>query len=475
MAEVTSPAALPGAPTRARQHVGAFTPPPPLPVDVSAQLFVQLYSKLAAALSVPGTVGNDSGAILSLQVPGLNIDLHMDVEDPATQYAIANALNPTLACSWTLVRGAATVTDVYKAILDGKETPLVELTEAQRRELAAADAYLHDPGGGPTPAYARYLECQLAWLQALDSFEAARATYLNGGEPVPKRLRVALQKAAEVWRTEGHQHDVERALATVAEYEALEPHVFWYRLHHRFREYTRVAHVTSEFQLVDANPPYQQWNDPAGWSAFSYDSRDYYNQPRSGGVGLDDGCCRCCAPPQPTAPAPLLAARAPGDAGEVPIPLGEAEFILKASLRRIEIVRPWMDANVFYSRAWRWSRASVSYGVVVSTGGDIAGRLVPKGVMPVLPTTAILARDIDIFWDDGGRTAAQVRAHLESGRDVRYGPFSLVGAAVDGEHRISIPGPQLIGFISAILPECPNPDPALEWPLTGGRRGTWPA
>lgn len=461
----------PGTLTRPRQtpySVGG-SPFPVIPPDTEAQLFVQLYSKLSAALSVVGVVGDDSRSILSLQIPGLEILTHLDVHDPQTQYYIANALNPTLACSWTLVRGAATVTDVYKSILDGKETPIVDLSPEQRRELEQAQEYLFDPNGDPSEAYRQYDRYQLEYLEALDNYEAARATHDNGGEPIPEHLMKRLDSAEKAWNDDGHRLSVERAVATIGQYEALEPELFWKRLNERYWKYTRDAGVHSEFQYVTSNPPYERWFDAEGWSSFRFDSRDFENQRRGGGVGIGDGnacCCQCRATPVPPIP-PARPARSIA-------PVDGEEFLLTAKLRRVEIIRPWMDVNVFYSRAWRWSRASVAYGVTVSTGGDIAGRLVPTGAMPVLPTTAILGTDIEIYWKEGSPMASAMREHLDSGDDVRFGPFSLASAKLGDEHHIKVPGTQLIGFISAILPQCPNPDPLLHWPPQQAKSRTWP-
>ncbi|HYP39649.1 MAG TPA: hypothetical protein VEX13_04745, partial [Chloroflexia bacterium] len=149
--------------------------------DIPARLFVQLYSKLAASLSVSGVIGQDPPFILSLQIPGLYIRPNLDTKDPMTQFYVANALNPILACSWTSVKQAGTVSDVYKSILDGKETPLVKLSPEQQHELDSALAYLFQPDGEPTDEYRQYLASQLAYLEALDNYEIAAATSKNGG------------------------------------------------------------------------------------------------------------------------------------------------------------------------------------------------------------------------------------------------------------------------------------------------------
>ena len=138
-------------------------------------------------------------------------------------------------------------------------------------------------------------------------------------------------------------------------------------------------------------------------------------------------------------------------------------ILVTCQLKRVEIIRPWMNALVFRSRAWRWSPASVGYGTIISTGSDLAGSLVPTGALPVLPTTAILVREFEIDWTDDWSLAHRLTQCQEAGLEIRLGPFRLTRAAVVGGH-ISMPHPQLVGYLSELLPRCPNPDPVLRWP-----------
>jgi hypothetical protein len=422
--------------------------------ELAAQLRVQLYGKLAAALSLGGTPGQDPQSLLSIMIPGLWIQPHMDPKDPATQYLISNALSPTLATSWIYQPGAATVTDVYKSILDGKEVPLVELDKQQKQQLDAARAYLFLPDGQPSTDYREYLDCQLEYLAALDAYEAALATEQNGGAKVPKRLIKARDAAAANWDRKGHRADVDRALRTIEALEGLEPHVTWARLATRFRDYTRRYAIDSEYQLVEANPPYELWFQEFGWSDFGFDNEDFDNQRRAGGTGMEPRCCAPCQSPSvPPVPEPEI------------VHVATPAFMLTCRLRRVQIIRPWLDTNVLFSRAWRWSSASVAYGTVISTGGDIAGALTPTGVMPLLPSTAVLARDVEIEWQDDDDAVNSLSQHLELGHEVALGPFRLTRATIAPDGHISVPDPQLIGYISTLIPRCPNPDPTLRWPL----------
>jgi hypothetical protein len=425
-----------------------------LSADLEGQVLVQLYSKLATTLSAAQTVGSRGGALLSLMIPGLYINPNLDPKDPRTAYYVSNALDATLRCSWLVTYGAGTVSNVYKTILDGKQTPLVQLTPAQREDLNLAREYLYQATGEPSAAYSEYLAAQLAYLTALDAYEQALATERNGGRKVPPRIEKALRKAERTWRDDGHQAEVDEALATVAEYEAFEPLVYWARLAAQFREWTRSVDIASEYQYVASNPPFHEWFKDFGWSELRFDETDFENQPRSGAIGVGDACvCACCG--------------AGTEHGLVSDPeaidIAPTSILVTCELRRVEIVRPWMNALVFRSRAWRWSPASVGYGTVISSGGDLAGSLVPTGALPVLPTTAILVRQLEIDWTDDGSLARRLTQCQEAGLEVRLGPFRLTHAAVEGGH-ISMPHPQLAGYLSELLPRCPNPDPVLKWP-----------
>jgi hypothetical protein len=451
-------AARPGGVLTARRRAGLGS----AIEDFDTEVFTQLYSKLAATLSASQTVADRNDLLLSVMIPGQYIEQNLDPADPATQYLISNLLNTTLECSWVVRKNAATVPDVYSSILNGKESPLVELSPEQKARLDAAQARLYQADGQPTEYYAGYLADQVGYLTALDAYEEATATARNGGPPVPPEISAALAAAERRWREHGHLADVERDLATIAELEAFEPAVYWRKLVTRFRDGSR-GYRDSQYQQVDTIPPYPRWFDDEGWTSFRFDDKDFANQGRSGGVGVGDGC-RCPDRVWPGSYGGFHSAA--GDfatdglrvPGKVP-----ARFSLTAQLRRVEIMRPWLDPVVLRSRAWRWSPASASYGVVVCSGGNLAGSVVPRGVMPVLPVTALLAREVEIEWSDGRLLATAAEQRLASEQELRFGPFSLTGATVLGDH-IVMRDPQLIGYVSELLPRCPDPDLRLPWP-----------
>ncbi|MCE7763387.1 hypothetical protein GQL56_12110 [Pseudomonas putida] len=454
--------------------------------------FVQLYSKLAYALGAAGVVGQNPAALISLQLPGVVVDPGMDPDNLETQYLVSNLLNVTLECNYVVTTKAGLVSDVYKLILDGKETPRLELTPEQALELKDAQAALYDRASGqPTQMFLDYQACAQRYYTALDTFNSQTTTHVNGGPKVPEETVIALKQAEHAWDDKGYRETVERDLATIAELESRNPYVYWQALQARFANGTRTLANNSTFQEVSSLPPYKKWFDQELWSPFSFDANDYKKQHRSGGTGMQAGKCRCCIPSDLQGSASstrspfarhthhdqfqLLGAWDPGSGQELRLPHAVCadDFELKLSFKRINIIRPWMDSNVFYSRTWRWSAQSVGFGIDISTGGSIAGNRVASGVMPVLPTTALLAKDIEVR-TSCERTRAWLQDQSSRGRMIRFGPFQLhmlptpqaSNQQVNGKavKALLAGAPQIFGYISTLFPQCPNPDGTLPWP-----------
>lgn len=457
----------------------------PTPDDSAA--FVQLYSKLADSLGAAGVVGKNPASLISLQLPGVTVEPGLDPDDPATQYYVSNFLNLTLECNYVATFKAALVSDVYKLILDGKETPNIELTKEQKAELTQARTLLFDPvDRQPTLLYQRYVEYGQCYYAALDTFETDQQTARNGGEPVSQKVIDARDAALVQWQELGSKEQVDKALDVIQQLESRSPYAYWQALKERYDSGTRTLKNSSSFQEVRSLPMYKDWFNQDLWTPFRFDAKDYKHQRRSGGVGMQAGCaCRCrhCGgqgnaahtPAARHAQASMLGAWQDDAATEVqlPYPLDADRFELELSFKRINIIRPWMDSNVFYSRTWRWSPQSIGFGIDISTGGSVAGNQVAVGVMPVLPTTALLAKDI-VVRTSCARTCTWLEEQFAKGKSVRYGPFRLSGMTRTAVGQLMASGqpvkaiasgaPQIFGYISTIFPQCPNPDYTLPWP-----------
>jgi hypothetical protein len=460
--------------------------------DAKDAEFIQLYSKLARTLGVFGVVGQSPSALLSVHVPGIVIPTSLDPNDPETEYYLSNLLNAALECNYVVTPKAGTVSDVYKLILDGKETPLIDLTERQKMELREAERYLIEPGERFTPAYEAYIACAEVFFAAQDTLLSDEATYKNGGPEVPPAVRQRYEDALSNWRENGNKETVENALAIIRQLQARDPYIYWQALADRFRRHTEHLRNGSEFQRIDSLPRFKEWFRDEAWAPFVFDERDYHHQDRSGGTGMH-GQCRCCCCEKVVESAEDLASAirlqvsnaAWKDHRSMLVAMGPelapierrqgvvaGEMTLSCFIKRVTIVRKWMDTAVFYSRFWKWSPQSIGRGIVISTGGSVMGNKIATGVLPVLPTTAIIAKDIEVSIrsEDALKWLQQ---KIEMDHTIRFGPFLLnaVHAAYreDGFGKViqvgsAVGAPQLLGFISTIFDKCPNPDPLVPWP-----------
>ncbi|ALX06176.1 hypothetical protein AERYTH_16470 [Aeromicrobium erythreum] len=448
--------------------------------------FVQLYSKIAQALAVSGVVGQSPDALLSIQWPGIVVTPHLDPDDPETKYMVSNLLNAALECNYVVTPKAGLVSDIYQLILNGKETPEIGLSPEQKAELAKAEGYL-EVDGEPSPQLRDYVEYEAVFYAAQDLLFEARATEQNGGPLVPPEVIARYREARQAWDEHGHREEVETALATVKQLQAREPYVYWQQLADRFDTGTERLANGSAFQVVDSVPRYKDWFRDEQWTPFRFDPDDFANQPRSGGTGMRGCDGRCCCSvrsgdevspgrmPAWNRQSSILAARhvesGMDEAG--PAASGaESPFFLSCSMKRISIVRPWMDSSVFSSRLWKWSAQSIGRGTVISTGGSVVGNEPATGVLPILPTTALLVKDVELILSS--REAYDwILDKIEAGREVRYGPFSLNAYSEPStRHLRMVPGasgvvsgsPQILGFISTLIGRCPHPDMTLPWP-----------
>ncbi|HEY1618341.1 MAG TPA: hypothetical protein VGG25_12010 [Streptosporangiaceae bacterium] len=454
--------------------------------DWNAELFTKLYSKMALALGVTPTADTELhsmlGAapprrfrassltaskdapqfLLAIFNPGQYIPASMDpVTKPNDRYALSVLFNAVPQFSWVYRPAATTISNAYKSILDYKETPLVALTPEQKKKLEEAQGLVDEY----QDAYEQY---QGEYFDVLDAYDAAYATWLNGGAPVPRSLKAKLEAALAKWDRSGHRTAVDSATAVIATYEALDPETFWYKLSQRYRAGTESAEVSSEYQVVGVSPPYKTWFGDAGWTSFSFDQKDMDNQRQSQAIGVSGrlegeyGIFR-------------ISGEGSYEKDSKFVKMDQTELQFSCKLFRVALDRSWMNPLVLSSRAWRWAQGTPAYGSHLSTGGDIFNDVAPTGEMTVVPTAAILSKDLNIKGNFNKTIVEEMNSKIAANASVGIGPFSISGRFNMEDHSgsekgtiasngISAPDVQLVAFVCEVLPASPNHDPALKWP-----------
>jgi hypothetical protein len=151
--------------------------------------------------------------------------------------------------------------------------------------------------------------------------------------------------------------------------------------------------------------------------------------------------------------------------------LTESAFGMKFDYTRVQIARPgWFNPGFFSSRGWKLKTEFVEN---YQTNQLSDGKEKPAGAMIGFPTSALFVRDLTIYSRDLARHMKTRRDDIAAGGAVGWGPFLIGGgyqqSSVSGESNLDvtdasvhIPGLQCVAFLSAVLPQAPNPSPDIE-------------
>jgi hypothetical protein len=456
--------------------------------DWNADLFVKLYSKMAVALGVtqtpgatdseleellggpvppragplPAAPGDDSQFLLAIYNPGQYLPVSLDpVGNVDDRYALSVLFNVAPQFSWVFRPAATTITNAYDSVLQYKEAPLTSLTPEQKKKV-------DDANGVIGQWFDTYTDYQLKYWDALDAYDTAKASFLNGGAPVPPSLKRKVQAALDAWIARGHKGAVDAAIGVLAELEALDPLNFWNKLRQRYDGATESNRMGSDFQPVGVSPPYKSWFQDAGWTQFSFSQKDMDNQRNSEAIGVSGNLDLTFG---------IFKVSGSGDYTQDSkfVKIDQTELDFSCKLMRVSFDRNWMNPLVFSSTAWRWAKGTPAYGSHLSTGGDIGGSIAPTGDMTALPTAAILSKDLHIKGTMNKTVVEEFNREIRADASVGIGPFAISGRFNMGEHRGSEKGTiatdgieakdvQIIALVCQLLPRCPNPDNTLPWP-----------
>lgn len=148
------------------------------------------------------------------------------------------------------------------------------------------------------------------------------------------------------------------------------------------------------------------------------------------------------------------------DTSSVDIETSTTDIKVEFKLGRIEIRRPWLNSSIFTLSGWNVPGRSV--------GGYSNGKVDEsnKGAFPLLPTAFIVARDIRISAKWGTTDYSRAQSSTSASAGVSWGPFTLSGTYKSGQTSvtfksdfdgvtITVPGIQIIGWLSAVVPSSP--------------------
>ncbi|MDR3671367.1 MAG: hypothetical protein P4L36_10995 [Holophaga sp.] len=382
-----------------------------------------MYTKFAASFtrgSGPGT------EFLVLAVPGVPL-VPADLKNPAY---ISTMLDQVPLPSRSYRPSGYLYSSVYGKVLTRAAVTRYQVA-ADRNLALKAKRMMFDRSrpGQVTRDYAAYLKYEAEYAAALDARTIAQAESRGTRKPVSPSLDQAVQTARKTWEQRGSKVKIDNALKALRKtYDSNAP-VLFEELRSAFENAQEPSGEDGEPWLpVLANPPVEEWLSPKGWHPWAFHQSD-------------------CRPGAPGAAGPLPPGRIQGD-GPVPADWTPS-MTLTVEVKRVNILRPWMDTAIFSVHTWRMlDSAGFS---VVSTGNPADP---DPGPMPILITGILLARRLTL-------TGAGPSAKGTQKRPARLGPFSLAGAKPPsgGGTVITVPDPQIIAFFCQIVPKSPTPNP----------------
>lgn len=455
--------------------------------DYNSLLFEKLYSKIALALGVTPTpdlkkdselmeifvnqnpprpsrvlapgLQQQTEPLLAIYNPGQYLPAQMDpVKNIDDRYTLSTLFNVVPQFNFVFSSAAATVSQTYESVLNGKETPIVSLTKEQKEKLQENVTFYAEHEE-------EYREYMYKYLDAMDAYDAAYATQINGGAQVPRSLKLKLKDANNQWIAH-HKEGVESAVAVIAQYEAFEPAAFWKKMADQYKDGTKQTSDGSDFQVVNLSPPYKSWFESAGWTKFTFDQKDMDNQQKSDVIGVAGELSGNFG---------MFKISGGGDyhKDEHYTEVNETSLNFTCELMRVSLDRSWMNPLIYSCRAWRWTPAMT--GVEISSGADLKEHKAPSGVMTVIPTTVILSRKMKVKGSFTATVVKEMNQEINANASVGFGPFAISGKFNMEHHEGSVKGSiasneiladdvQIVALICEILPKCPNPDNTLLWP-----------
>ncbi|WP_394828799.1 hypothetical protein [Pendulispora albinea] len=450
-------------------------------------IYDSIFSSVTSAEPGGKPVMSASSTVLSLMKPGLAIN-SKDYRNPWTpgntagsQEAAVNTaaladVAPRMASLYTLSN--VTISQVYKQILDGVSIPAEKPNPQIEKQLADADAVLYrtvdtiDPDTGATTP--KRIESQLYrdFLDNVAAYNAARVAYVgayleaqktaagkNTWPLIATSLQLPVKQAYDRWRSAGADK-VEQAMAIINTSTQNALQKAWDQAKKTFEGYgvalddsgTGMSTPVQRSALLPTN-----WHSTSSTGWTSYDSAsgsvatsntsDYKSFGGSAGFSLGIFSIGGSA----------------GHSTQHQHASSETDSLrISFSYTLVTIRRPWLTFNLLGTKGWSLGNLYAKGRV---SNGAKAGQ--NESVLPLIPTSFVVVKDVVISANWSKSDYDLIKSKTTGGGGFSIGPFSIGGtyassksketyAAAFAGGKITVPGVQIIGVISQVVPYCPG-------------------
>lgn len=354
------------------------------------------------------------------------------------------------------------VSDAYRQIIFGANSQ-VSTDTAQLTQYNNARALLYDANGSPTSLFSSYRVKQKAYDDAVRNYGLAALTYdMNDPQQSAQweieapGLQSDIDWALDDWIASG-KAQVEGALATMQS-----------SINHAVANVIQNDQSTYNGLLINGVKPgdsikwHLSYALPGNWATddgalnFSHlnfsssnltVSSDSTFTSYGGGLSWSGGLWS-------------VGGSFAHDEGSTHYTMNADNFELNAEIALVRIYRPWLNDLIF--RMNNWTMDGMNPGDI--SNGQLAAN--ESGFLPLIPTAFVVARNIAITME----LSAEEQSHYESSTSgsvsVGWGPFRIGGHYSHSESSdwfsssysngtLSIPGMQIVAWVSEIVPFAP--------------------
>ena len=305
--------------------------------------------------------------------------------------------------------------DVYHEILTTAEIADSRLSPAEEKSFQEAEDYLFvkDENGLTVPSekyklYSEFRDRDFAFEEEMSNIKVSESLSEESRKNELAKLKKAKVENEQLWSAGGLRKEVEKHLAFREKVLASSPHIAWARMKDKCN-----ADLSVQTDLMGGSFA----------STFLFPS-NILDQPWCTiNVGKDEVSALL------EQASPDIRKRLTSDYTD-PIESFSFEY------RSVGIQRPWMDADLFKSRSWRFPDST---GQMISYGTDaLAGRF------PAYISALLLLRNFKITYSSGVTSSSFVS--LSSNQTGSSGAVAI------------------LAYICKKIPLCPNPDESVAWP-----------
>jgi hypothetical protein len=442
--------------------------------DANVTLMRQLYSKISQIVTVNQNEVRPGATYLVLLSPGILLDPSLNPDtSPQDRQTLDSVVEKTMDASWIYSPRNELTTDVYDSILQFHMAPSFQLSAGLKHELDGYNKKIFVVSADGTRTYTvtweQYLDLKGKYAAAIDAYQTA--INAHPGTLPPNSLATAMQQARDAYINLGNGPSNSAMLARKAQIDAYDPNTWWAELQDIFDTNTDALgsrHFARNFYY----PKYATWLDPhLTWTTVSVSQSDLETTTTDGSSQTGGGLSASWG---------LWSVNADGNSSSQWHSLNSSvsQMSLTFDVMRVNINRPWMESDVFYSDAWQWGCGAPDHSSL-STGGNPAAGQQMSGRMPFLPTGMLLARNVNVSGNWGSTVNNSFSQQINAGGGFSFGPFSLGGNHTENHSNtyshatatgsgFKFSDPQIIGFFVEALPVSPHPNPALHFDTCPG-------